>query len=229
MNDLILIFADRDGTINIDRHYYLGSAAHWKDQIEILPGVADGIKKINIIPSTKFIFVTSQSGIALGGEEFQDLTPERLEEVNLEIVRQLNRQGAIVDAYFSCGYVTSVYAEKAKTKGRVILPEWVNDDALCIKPKIGMMEAAAKKFGADLSSVRHKFMIGDTFNDIQMGVNGGCELSILTPSFQTYDLGELGKIEALRENNPSVLIVKNFLEAAETIEERLKTQARPKK
>ena len=222
MNDLILIFADRDGTINVDRHYYLGSAAHWKDQIEILPGVADGIKKLNAIPNAKFVVITSQSGVALGGEEFRDLTPERLEEVNLEIVRRLGRQGAVVDAHFSCGYVTSAYAEKAKAKGRVVLPEWVNDNAPCIKPKTGMMEAAAKKFGMDLGSVKHKFMIGDTFNDIQMGVNGGCELSILIPSFQTHELGELGKIEALRENNPSVLIAKSFLGAAEIIKERLK-------
>lgn len=222
-NDPVLIFADRDGTINIDRDYYLGSAAHWKDQIEILPGVVEGIKKLNAIPNAKFIVVTAQSGVALGGEEFLDLTPERLEEVNSEIVRQLGERGAVVDACFSCGYVTSAYAEKEKAKGRVVLPEWVNDNASCIKPKTGMMEAAAKKFGTDLSSVKHKFMIGDTFNDVQMGMNGGCKLSILIPSFKTRNPEELEKVEAVRKNNPSVLVVKSFLEAAETTVESLKS------
>ncbi len=41
-----LVFSDRDGTINEDSNYYLGSHPLWKDQVRILEGVIDGIKLI---------------------------------------------------------------------------------------------------------------------------------------------------------------------------------------
>ena len=219
--DLVLIFSDRDGTINADKHYYLGSANDWRKQLEILPTVAEGIKRLNQIPNSKFIILTGQSGIALGGEEFKNLTMDRLEEVNSTIVAELRERGAVVGAYFSCGYVTSAYAEKAKAKGGIVLADWVNDLAECIKPRTGMMQEAAKKFNTTLAAVKRKFMIGDTMSDIQMGMNGGCELSILVPSFQTQELDDLEKIRALSKDGKTVLIVGDFRGAAEAIAQRI--------
>ena len=60
MDNLILIFVDRDGTINLDENFYLGSRPHWKTQLLFLSGVVEGIKTLNQIPNTKIIIVTNQ-------------------------------------------------------------------------------------------------------------------------------------------------------------------------
>lgn len=218
----IFVFSDRDGVINVDNDYYLGSSDAWQAQLEFLPGVPEGIKTLNNIPGLKFIIVTSQSGIALGGEEFAKLTPERLGEVHEEIISRLEKKSARIDAVFFCGYVTKAYVREAAAKGRIVLEEYVSDNAPCIKPRTGMLEEGAHKFGTTLSAVRRKFMIGDLARDIEMGLCGGC-VSILIPSRATEKKrGEFERVEALRREHPKhIFIAKNFLDAAQLIEKMI--------
>ncbi|MDO8516264.1 MAG: HAD-IIIA family hydrolase [bacterium] len=215
----ILICADRDGTINLDENFYLGSKPHWKSQLEFLPGVVEGIKLLNRIPNTKFVIVTNQAGIALEGDEFLSLTEERGHEVNQHIVDELTKLGCRVDGYQLCPYVTSAYAKKAADKGRVVAPRYIKDDARCLKPNIGMLEDAATMFGEKLENIKKKFVIGDRATDIEMGIRGNCT-SVLIESFKTRELGDVEKVLAMQKDAPpgDILLVADFLEAARYIE-----------
>jgi histidinol phosphatase-like enzyme len=55
-----VVFSDRDGTINKDENYYLGSSPEWRKQVSFLEGVIDGIKLINFIPASYFFILTNQ-------------------------------------------------------------------------------------------------------------------------------------------------------------------------
>lgn len=126
----ILICLDRDGTINLDENFYLGSKPHWKNQLEFLPGVVEGIRLLNEIPNSKIVIVTNQSGVALGGTDFEMLTEDRAREVNEHIIAELGKLGARVDGYRLCPYVTSEYAKKAAEKGRVVRDERKNESTI---------------------------------------------------------------------------------------------------
>ena len=73
-----LVCLDRDGTVNKDDNYYLGSSPDWKRQVRILDGVFEGIKRLNAVPDLSVFVVTNQSGVALRGHEFDELTEERM-------------------------------------------------------------------------------------------------------------------------------------------------------
>ena len=49
----ILVCLDRDGTINKDENYFLGSTEDWKSKVKFLPGVVKGIKLLNQISDFK--------------------------------------------------------------------------------------------------------------------------------------------------------------------------------
>jgi len=213
----ILVCSDRDGTINLDENYYLGSQAGWKGQISFLPGVVEGIRLINSLPHSKFVIVTNQSGIALNAEKFKDLTEERLKEVNETIISLLKDKGCRVDATYSCPYVDAAYVEKAKKKGWTINPSYIRDGDPDLKPNTGMIEKAAKQFGFELSKLHRKFMIGDRKSDVVMGLNAGC-ISILISSYKTRELGDEEEVRDLMKEYPDKLfITKDFLEAARHI------------
>lgn len=213
----VLICSDRDGTINKDENYYLGASKNWKEQISFLPGLVEGIKLLNKIPDSKFVILTNQSGVALADKEFIELTEERLEEVNQEIVSRLKKEGAIVDAYYSCPFVDHKYVEKSVKKGRTIHALYIHDNHPDMKPNTGLIKKAAEKYGTKIPDIKYKFMLGDRYSDIEMGVKAGC-VSILIRSYKTDELRDLDKTLALQKEHPKqVIITKDFLEAANII------------
>ena len=112
----VVVFSDRDGTINLDENFFLGTDPNWKEQVQFLEGVVDGIRLINSIPNSYFFILTNQSGVALSGERFDNLSEERMHEVNQHIVSLLNAEGLKVEGYFACPYVNQKYADKAAEK-----------------------------------------------------------------------------------------------------------------
>lgn len=215
-NDIILICLDRDGTINLDENFYLGSQPHWKEQLSFLPGVVDGITLLNGIPNAKIVIITNQSGVALEGPAFELLTEQQAHDVNQHIITELAKRSARIDGYQMCPYVTSDYAKKAAEKGRVVNQKYIDDNAHCMKPNIGMLEGAAKMFGATLTGIEKKFMVGDRATDVEMGIRGGCA-SILIESFKTRELGDVEKVRAM---SGEIFIAKDFLDAARQIKAR---------
>jgi histidinol phosphatase-like enzyme len=217
VSHIVLICADRDGTVNKDEDYFLGSQPQWKEQVKFLPGVIEGIRLLNVIPNSKFVLTTNQSGVALEGPDFELLTEERAKEVNEYIVSVLNDHGCHVDSYRFCPYVTSVYAAKATLKGYRVAERYINDHARCLKPNIGMLEDAAEQYGERLSGIPHKFMIGDRASDIETGLRAEC-VSFFVPSLENQKKSDFEKVmEAQRRSPGKVFIVGNLLEAAQQI------------
>ena len=150
------IFLDRDGTIN----KYVGFLTK-PEQFELLPGVAEAIKKINK-SGYLAIVVTNQPVIARG-----DCTWDELLEIHDKMETELGKAGAYVDAIYICPH----HKDKGFAGER---PEY-KFDCECRKPKPGLLHQAAKDFNIDLSQ---SYMIGDSDNDVEAGLMAGCRSSI---------------------------------------------------
>ena len=207
-----LVCLDRDGTINEDDNYYLGSSHSWKKQVRILEGVVEGIKKLNTFPETEVFIITNQSGVALAEKRFTELTEERMHEVNQYILNLLSKQGAKVRGYFACPFVDTKYVEKVKKRGWKVHQKYIQDMHPDLKPNIGMLEKCARTLGYSLKEVE-LYVIGDRSSDVELGLGGGGK-GILVSSQKTIELGDLNKVKKLQEKHPKkVFIASDFLDA----------------
>ncbi len=163
------IFLDRDGTIN----GYVGFLRK-KEEFELIPGVSEAIKKINN-SGYLAIVVTNQPVIARG-----EVTEEELEEIHKKMETLLGLDGAYIDDIYYCPH----HPDKG-FEGEI--PE-LKIECDCRKPKIGMLEKAAREHNIDLSS---SIMIGDSTLDIKMAENAGMQSALL----KTGQKGEDGKYD----------------------------------
>ncbi|MDP3881806.1 MAG: hypothetical protein Q8Q31_02920 [Nanoarchaeota archaeon] len=211
-----LIIIDRDGTLVEDEDYYLGSDPKWKSQIKILPGVAEGIKILNLLSNTYLAIITNQAGVALKGSQFDELTLERAVEVNDYIMAKLAEQGAIIQAQFICPYVSEDYVEKALQKGRSVNSQYVHTNHPDAKPNVGLIQKAARYFGHALEDY-NVHIIGDRLSDVEMALRVNGQGHLVT-SWKTRQVGDEEKVKALSQIHPQILhIYNNFLEAAHYI------------
>ncbi len=129
------VFLDRDGTIIEDVAYLRD-----KEQVRLLPGVADAIKRLN---GTGFlaIVVTNQSGIARGLLSRNDyrMSERRVDEL-------LAQEGAKLDAHYFCPH----------------LPE-LTGPCDCRKPGALLYRQAAEQFHIDLA---RSWWVGDRMRDV---------------------------------------------------------------
>lgn len=116
-----LVLIDRDGTINVERHY-LSSP----EQIELFPETVAGIKLLREL-GFKIAVVTNQSAIGRGIFDLQ-----RLNEIHSRLHEILAEAETKVDAVYFCPHI----------------PE---DECKCRKPKTEMATKAAGLFESDLS------------------------------------------------------------------------------
>ncbi len=116
-----LVLIDRDGTINVERHY-LSSP----EQIELFPETVAGLKLLREL-GFQIAVVTNQSAIGRGIFDIKRLNEihNRLEEVLAEFETK-------VDAIYFCPHI----------------PE---DDCQCRKPQTEMATKAAAEFDSQLS------------------------------------------------------------------------------
>lgn len=151
------LFLDRDGTIN----KYVGFLRDI-GQFELIPGVAEAIKKINE-SGYLAIVVTNQPVIARG-----EVTTSELQLIHNKMETLLGEEGAYFDAIYYCphhphrGYPGEIEALKI--------------DCDCRKPKPGMLLQAAKDFNISLED---SWMIGDGENDIKAGKAAGCRTALI--------------------------------------------------
>lgn len=151
------IFLDRDGTIN----KYVGFLRNI-DDFELLPGVAEAIKKINA-SGYLAIVATNQPVLARG-----EVTFKQLDEIHNKMETLLGQEGAYLDAIYFCPH----HPDKG-FEGEV--PE-LKIDCDCRKPKPGMLLKAAEDFNIDLTS---SWMVGDGKHDIGAGKNAGCHATLI--------------------------------------------------
>lgn len=112
---------DRDGTINVERHYLSDPA-----ELELLPGAAEGIRSLRAA-GLGVAVVTNQSGLARG--YFDSAT---LGRINARLRDLLAAEGASVDGIYVC-------------------PHHPRDGCRCRKPGPGLAEQVAAAMQVDLS------------------------------------------------------------------------------
>jgi D-glycero-D-manno-heptose 1,7-bisphosphate phosphatase len=116
-----LVMLDRDGTINVERHYLSDPA-----ELELLAGAAEGIRSLRQA-GLRVAVVTNQSGVARG--YFDAAT---LGRIHARLRLLLQEQGASLDGIFVC-------------------PHHPDDACRCRKPGPGLAEQAAAACNAELS------------------------------------------------------------------------------
>lgn len=165
------VFLDRDGTIN----KYVGFLRNI-DDFELLPGVAEAIKKINA-SGYLAIVVTNQPVIARG-----EVTTDELNLIHNKMETLLGTEGAYLDGLYYCPHHPH--------KGYPGEIKELKIDCDCRKPKPGMLLKAAHDFNIDLTQ---SWMVGDGENDVNAGKAAGCKTVLIG----TDDFGQDMTVESL--------------------------------
>jgi D-glycero-D-manno-heptose 1,7-bisphosphate phosphatase len=156
------VFLDRDGVIN--RKPPEGDyITRWQD-LQILPGVAEGIAQLNGAGMC-VIVVTNQRCVAKGL-----ITAAEVEMLHQRMSEFLARAGATIDAVYYC-------------------PHDMEPVCRCRKPAPGMLIDAAREFGIELPTA---WMIGDSDIDIEAGKNAGCKTARLLTENETGEKADPG-------------------------------------
>lgn len=130
------IVLDRDGTI-IEEREYLSQP----EQVTLIPGAGAALRELQQM-GFGLVVITNQSGVGRGFFEQADL--ERVHECLREL---LEVEGVHLDGIYVC-------------------PHKPDDSCACRKPKLGLIEKAAKELGL---KVQNSIVIGDKACDIEMG------------------------------------------------------------
>ena len=139
-------FLDRDGVINRKARSEDSYITCW-DELEILPGVAEAITRLNRL-GYLVIIATNQRSIAKGL-----VTTAELDTIHQRMCEYLLAAGARIDAVYYC-------------------PHEIEPPCGCRKPQPGMLFDAAKVHDIDL---RASWMIGDSDKDVEAGKRAGCK------------------------------------------------------
>lgn len=130
--------ADRDGTINVE---VPGGYVLEPDAMELLPGAAAGLRDLREA-GLAIVVVSNQAPVARGW-----IDAEALDRINRRMRELLAREGASVDAIYSCLHDAP-------------------DGCRCRKPEPGLLLDAAADLGLDLDA---SFVLGDKGSDIEAG------------------------------------------------------------
>ncbi len=133
------IFLDRDGTINVEKHYL-----YKIDDFEFLPGVVDALKVLQEA-GYLLIIITNQSGIGRGY-----YTEEDFQILNDWMVSTLKNQGIVISDVYFCPHLPDAQVEKYRIECK------------CRKPKLGMYEQAIFDYNIQIGQ---SYAIGDKIRD----------------------------------------------------------------
>jgi D-glycero-D-manno-heptose 1,7-bisphosphate phosphatase len=203
----ILIALDRDGTLIYDDEGYFGKNDNWKKKIRFYDDAIEAIKTLKLF--AKVIVATNQIGVARGLYNEQ-----RVKEIHQYINEQLREQGVQIDGWYFSPYVEKIWAEK---NGLDANNPWALDRfPETRKPEIGMLKQAAADFNDDPSSYRKIFVIGDSLDDVNMGLNAS-GISVFLNNGKNHHL--IQRVESLQVANPGrVFIVNNLFSATKIVE-----------
>ena len=133
------IFLDRDGTINVEKHYL-----YRQEDFEFLPGALDALKRFQDA-GFLLIIITNQSGIARGYYSEEDFL-----KLNQWMIDTLKGQGVLITDVCYCPHLPNAPIEKYRK----------NCD--CRKPKLGLFEKAISDYDINLAE---SYAIGDKIRD----------------------------------------------------------------
>jgi len=163
------IFLDRDGTL-IEEVNHL---QHLKD-LQIYPKAPLALASVNRV-NIPVVVVTNQSVVARGL-----LTEEDLKTIHDSLQKQLQYQGAQIDAFYYCPH------HPRTGMGRYLR------HCDCRKPKPGLLLRAANDLQIDLSS---SYMIGDRLLDIEAGHRAGCTSILVETGYGKEELRMLNDVD----------------------------------
>lgn len=145
------VFIDRDGTINKCEGFIKD-----KDQLKLLPGAAEAIKKLN---ASRYlcVLITNQPVIARG-----ELSLEGLDELQKHLETCLGEGGAYLDGYYFCPHHSDSGFEGEVSE--------LKFKCVCRKPEAGLLIKAADELNISLED---SYMIGDSTADILCGKRAG--------------------------------------------------------
>ena len=133
-----LIILDRDGVINFDSDQFIKSPEEWKP----IPGSLEAIARL-CQADYRVVVATNQSGIGRGLFDMPTLNA-----IHDKMHKACAAAGGRIDAGFFC-------------------PHTNDSNCGCRKPKTGMLEEIATRYGVNLKGVP---AVGDSLRDLEMAV-----------------------------------------------------------
>lgn len=137
-----LVVLDRDGVVNHDSDQFIKSPEEWLP----IPGSLEAIALLNQ-SGWHVVIASNQSGIGRGLFDMGALNA-----MHTKLHRALAAVGGHIDAIFFC-------------------PHAADDQCSCRKPKPGMFEQIAQRFGVDLKGAP---AVGDSQRDLEAAAAVGC-------------------------------------------------------
>lgn len=133
------VFLDRDGTINVDKHYL-----YRIEDFEFLPGAVEGMRLLKDA-GYLLIVITNQSGIARG--YYTEVDFARLNDWMLDA---LAARGVCLDGVYHCPHLPDAKAAEFRTVCN------------CRKPATGLFDRAIGEHGIDPAQ---SWAVGDKLRD----------------------------------------------------------------
>ncbi|MHA2180890.1 MAG: D-glycero-alpha-D-manno-heptose-1,7-bisphosphate 7-phosphatase [Promethearchaeota archaeon] len=155
------ILLDRDGVLIEDKNF-----AYKIEDLEILPGVIDGLK----ILQEEFLFfiVTNQSGIGRGY-----YTEDDFHKFNNHLILLLENENIEVLKTYFCPHIRE-------------------DNCECRKPKTKFIKEIINEFDVN---IQQSWMFGDHPSDMQFGINAGCRTVFLTTGHGKKHIDDLKSLK----------------------------------
>ena len=144
----------------INERIWNGYVTTWTD-FRFLDGIIPVMRRLSRL-RLPMIVVSNQSGVSRGL-----MGPRTLRQITVRFVDLLARHGARIDGVYYC-------------------PHTDDNQCSCRKPKPGLLLAAARDYGIELS---RSVMVGDDMRDVEAARTAGCHGIVLeqdcntTPAF----------------------------------------------
>ena len=142
-------FLDRDGTINVDKHYL-----YKIENFEFIPGAVEGLRILQDMGYSLFI-ITNQSGIAKGY-----YTEEELALLNNWLIEYLSREGVRIEKIYYCPHHPQAIVPKYRL------------ECNCRKPRLELYYRAAREYNINIDN---SIAIGDKMRDLCICMESGCK------------------------------------------------------
>ncbi|SMH72292.1 D-glycero-alpha-D-manno-heptose-1,7-bisphosphate 7-phosphatase [Candidatus Nitrosotalea okcheonensis] len=141
------IFLDRDGVLNVKRNDYVKS----EDELEIIPKIEKQLLRLVNAGYDLFI-LTNQSVINRGLISVEDES-----KINKKLLDFLTNHGVKISKIYIC-------------------PHRPDENCLCRKPNIGMINQAVQEFEIDLTT---SWFLGDSESDKEAATRAGCNFALV--------------------------------------------------
>lgn len=178
-----LIILDRDGVINFDSDQFIKSPDEWKP----IPGSLEAIARLTR-EGWRVVVATNQSGLARGLFEMATLNA-----IHAKMHKAVSQAGGRIEAVFYCPHAADMNCD-------------------CRKPKPGLFDEIAARYGHDLRNVP---AIGDSLRDLLAAASVGASPLLVRTGKGERTLAAGG----LPENTPI------YADLGEAVDHLLKTAA----